>query len=150
MMPFPLGSIILTDGEDNSSRIKFRDLLARAEEADVLIYTVGMFESSLDLGLFGIMGERSTRRELEKLAEATGASAHFPRNVKQCKETMRAIAREVSQQYSLGYYPSNPARDGQWRKIRVVVDSSRAKDTKYVVRTRSGYYAAKANEERNP
>lgn len=142
--------VVLTDGEDNDSRINFRKLIDRAEEADVLIYTVGMFESSLDLGRFSIMGTGSTKRELEKLAEVTGASAHFPTNLEQCKETMKAIAREVSQQYSLGYYPSNPARDGQWRKIKVVVNRSGEKGAKYVARTRTGYYAPKGREGGHP
>ncbi len=142
--------VVLTDGEDNDSRIKFPKLIDRAEEADVLIYTVGMFESSLDLGRFSIMGTGFTKRELEKLAEVTGASSHFPTNLEQCKETMKAIAREVSQQYSLGYYPSNPARDGQWRKIKVVVSRPGDKQAKYVARTRTGYYAPKGNEGKHP
>jgi VWFA-related protein len=135
--------VVVTDGEDNASTIKFRELIERAEEEDVLIYPVGMFESGGGFmrGILKLAVEDSyPQPELEKLAQATGARAHFPKNVEQCKQAMKEIAREVSQQYSLGYYPTNTARDGKWRKIRVVVDGPEGK-TKYVGRTRAGYYA---------
>ncbi len=129
--------VVVTDGEDNASRMKFRRLIERAEEEDVLVYTVGMFESS---GLMRLMGGGGdSRGELEKLAAVTGASAHFPGDVDECREVMREIAREVSRQYSLGYYPANKARDGKWRSVRVMAGpGGRAR---YVARTRTGYYA---------
>lgn len=120
--------VVLTDGEDNASRIGFRSLVERVEEEDVLIYPVGMFESSMRIG------RDSARLELEKLAQATGARAHFPTDVEQCKQAMKEIAREVSQQYSIGYYPTSTARDGKWRKIQIKIGS-------YAARTRAGYYA---------
>ena len=134
--------VVVTDGEDNSSRLKFRQLIERAEEEDVLVYTVGMFGSS---GM-GIMGTRSggARPELEKLAKVTGGASHFPDDVGQCQDVMREIAREVSQQYSLGYYPVNKSHDGKWRGVRVALGQGQ---TKYAARTRAGYYAR--SETRN-
>ena len=87
------------------------------------------------------MGGRDSRGELTKLAEVTGAFAHFPTDIERCHATMREIAREVSQQYSIGYYPSNKAHDGKWRAIKVTV--SEGGGSKYVARTRTGYYAPK-------
>lgn len=139
--------VVVTDGEDNASRLKFRDLIERAEEEDAVIYTVGMFgdmgESSRSLAKMLGTGSRDGRAELTKLAEVTGGLAHFPRNVDQCKSVMREIAREVSQQYSLGYYPLNKERDGKWRGIKVAVNQNGG-STRLVARTRSGYYARKA------
>lgn len=123
--------VVITDGEDNLSRLSFRDLVRRAEEDDVLIYTVGMFEMG---------GLRQAREQLARLAEVTGAQTHFPTDIRQCQASMAAIARDVSWQYQLGYYPTNTARNGQWRKIRVVVSRPGNTNTKYSVRTRSGYY----------
>jgi len=136
--------MMLTDGEDNTSRLKFRKLIERVEEENVLIYTVGMFQS-MDVGSrrMGSMGGRETRRELERLAEVTGARAHFPTEIEQCRKSMREIAREVSQQYSLGYYPTNRSRDGKWRELRVVVEQGASKK-KYVARSRPGYYFSRA------
>lgn len=132
--------VVVTDGEDNASRLKFRALIERAEEEETLIYTVGMFESMGGLLSF-MTGNRDARAELKKIAEVTGASAHFPSNVDQCRSVMKEIAREVSQQYSLGYYPLNKTRDGKWRRIEVKVNDSGSH--KYVARVRSGYYARK-------
>lgn len=137
--------VVVTDGEDNSSKLNFKRLIDRVEEADVLIYSVGMFESggmsSRDLSRMGIRDDYP-QLELEKLAQATGARAHFPTNVDECRSAMKEIAREVSQQYSLGYYPTNTTRDGKWRKIQVKV--GRDGRTTYVARARAGYYAPRA------
>jgi Ca-activated chloride channel homolog len=130
--------VVVTDGEDNASRMKFRRLVERAEEAETLIYTVGMFESSGMMRLTG--GGGDARGELEKLSAVTGASAHFPGDADECREVMREIAREVSRQYSLGYYPANKSRDGKWRSVSVAAGGDGGR-TKYVARTRAGYYA---------
>jgi Ca-activated chloride channel family protein len=130
--------VVITDGEDNRSRLNFRQLIERVEERNVLIYTVGMFES-MDGWHRGMKGGGALG-ELKKLAEVTGAFAHFPTDVEQCRQTMKEIAREVSRQYSLGYYPANPTRDGKWRKIRVSVGRE-GSGNGYVARTRAGYYA---------
>ncbi len=136
--------VVVTDGEDNASRLKFRELIERAEEEETVIYAVGMFASMGGLSsLLG--GDRDARAELKKLAEVTGASAHFPSNVDQCRDVMKEIAREVSQQYSLGYYPLNKTRNGNWRRIQVKVSENGGH--KYVARTRSGYYARKEEEQ---
>jgi Ca-activated chloride channel family protein len=143
--------VVVTDGQDNASKVKFRDLIERVEEADVLIYPVGMFESggisSRELLKLGIgIRETDPQLELEKLAQATGTKAHFPTDVEQCKAAMKEIALEVSQQYSVGYYPTNTARDGKWRKIQVKVGE--ASKTAHVARARAGYYAlAKADQK---
>ena len=128
--------VVVTDGEDNSSRLKFSQLIERAEEEEVLVYAVGMFGQ---VGM-GLMGARSgsARSELEKLAQVTGGTSHFPDDPGQCRDVMSAIAREVSQQYSLGYYPANKSHDGKWRSVRVAVGQGQ---TKYAARTRAGYYA---------
>lgn len=136
--------MVLTDGEDNTSSLKFRKLVARAEEEGVLIYTVGMFDS-MDGMRRAAGGGGGAGGELEKLAAVTGARAHFPTDIEGCRQSMREIAREVSQQYTLGYYPSVKARDGKWRAIRVVVGQGGG-EGKYVTRTRSGYYAPKSEE----
>jgi Ca-activated chloride channel family protein len=134
--------VVVTDGEDNSSRLNFPDLVRRVEEEkEVLIYTVGMFESDGRLGSLG--GYGPAREQLDKLAEATGARAHFPSDIKQCRAAMNDIAQDVSRQYELGYYPANRAHDGQWRKINVVVPHAGNTDATYIVRTRAGYYAPK-------
>lgn len=124
------------------------ELIERVEEDEVLIYPVGMFESrgKRSRGLLKlIVGDDYTEPELKRIAEATGGRAHFPGNVEECRQAMKEIAREVSQQYSLGYYPTTTARDGKWRAIQVAVGQEPAKPA-YVARTRAGYYGPKAGD----
>lgn len=132
--------VVVTDGDDNASRLSFRQLIDRVEEEEVIIYTVGMFES-LGRSMRGVGGAGS-RLELEKLAEATGGAAHFPTDVEGCRKVMKEIALEVSQQYSLGYYPSNKEYDGKWRRISIQVGTAKSQN-EYIGRTRTGYYGRK-------
>lgn len=135
--------VILTDGEDNRSAFAFRDLIDFAEREEVLIYTVGMAESG---GLFNRFRSRSPwHRDLETLSSVTGARAHFPRNLEECRNTMKDIAREVAQQYTIGYYPRDLARDGQWRSLKVVVKPQPGRPA-ITARTRLGYYAPRPPE----
>ncbi len=130
--------VVITDGGDNKSRIRFSHLIDRVKESDVLIYTVGMY---------GGMAHNPTEarmmaeplNQLRQLAEITGAYAHFPANANKCREAMDKIAREVSEHYTIGYYPTNQAHDGRWRKVRVAVTGQ--PNAKYSVRTHNGYYA---------
>ena len=140
--------VVVTDGEDNASRLKFRELIERVEEEEAVIYTVGMFGSmGSSLGLMGMARyDRDGRAELKKLAEVTGGSAHFPKDPDQCRTVMKEIAREVSQQYSLGYYPTNKVGDGNWRRIKVAVSPS-ANSPQLIARTRSGYYSRKQQQQ---
>lgn len=132
--------VVVTDGDDNASRLSFRQLIGQVEEEEVIIYTVGMFESS-GRPMPGV-GGTGIRLELEKLAEVTGGAAHFPTDVEGCRRVMKEIALEVSQQYSLGYYPSNKEYDGRWRRISIQVGTAKNQN-EYVGRTRIGYYARK-------
>jgi Ca-activated chloride channel family protein len=124
---------VVSDGQDNHSTICFRDLLKRAEESDVLIYTVGMLER-----MSRPQSNISYRLELEKLAEVTGGSVYFPVTVDECRRKMREISLELGTLYEIGYYPSNITRDGRWRPVKVVLRSNFSNS---VLRTRRGYSA---------
>jgi uncharacterized protein with NRDE domain len=79
----------------------------------LVIYTVGINTPT------GIFAKGSAARDqLTQLAEITGGYAHFPTDIEKCRETMAEITREVSEQYTIGYYPTNGIYDGKWRKLR--------------------------------
>jgi len=127
--------LVITDGADNKSVLSFKRVLDRVRESDVTIYTVGINAPT------GVFAKGSNDRgQLEQLAEITGGYAHFPTDIEKCRETMAEIAREVSEHYTVGYYPTNANYDGVWRKIRVAVAGSGQSRTKYVARTRTGYF----------
>ena len=132
--------LLITDGQDNRSVLTFKRILDRVRESDFVIYTVGINTPS---GTFA--KGSAVRDQLAQLAEITGGYAHFPTDIEKCKETMSEISREVSEQYAIGYYPTNSNYDGQWRKLRVVVTQP-GTHLKYIARTRSGYYAMQAGK----
>lgn len=127
---------VVSDGNDNSSRRSYEELLKKASESDVIIYSVAMTERAgwSPLNLFS--GDDVKR--LRKLAELSGGISHRPRSVRECEKVMKQISEELSTQYGLGYYPSNLERDGNWREVKVALKD---KSRKYAVRTRRGYYA---------
>jgi len=132
--------LVITDGLDNKSVLTFKRILERVGESDLVIYTVGISTPS------GIFGKGSAARDqLTQLAEITGGYAHFPIDIEKCRETMAEISREVSEQYTIGYYPTNGNYDGKWRKIRVVATQPGSRG-KYIVRARTGYSAMPSQE----
>lgn len=134
--------VVVTDGEDNASVIRFPSLLRLARENESLVYTVGFFG---ELGAFMLRYGgpfRNTEQELRQLAEETGGLAYFPKDMNECDQVCRDIALQVSRQYNLGYYPKNRSYDGGWRQIGVEVRDARAVD----VRARKGYFANVAGQ----
>jgi Ca-activated chloride channel homolog len=120
--------IVVTDGGDNASHMKFQDLLKMAESSNAIIYTIGIFDPSYS-------GENP--QALKRLAKVTGGQAYFPESVSEVSEVALQIARDIRQQYTIGYIPSRSAADGQYRTIRVTVRAAGL--GKLYVRTRTGY-----------
>src|SRR5205814_987427 len=103
--------LLITDGEDNHSRYTFANVRESAREKNVEIYAVGVLSSdSLD-----------GRAALDQLTQITGGRAFFPFDRSDISTYCQTIAKELKSQYVLGYYPTNTARDGAWRKVRVKV-----------------------------
>ena len=123
--------VLVTDGEDNVSTVKMEDLVRSAQQSGVLIYCVGL------LGEEQPRNAARARRALDELATATGGESFFPNDVSQVDRIAHQVARDVRNQYTIEYTPSNTALDGTFRQIKIVVNAP----GKPVVRTRSGYYA---------
>jgi len=82
------------------------------------------------------------RTEMNELARGTGGRNFAAATLRDARAAFAQVANEIGTQYSLGYYPSNKTRDGQFRKITVQIRG--VKDAQ--VRAREGYYAPKANQ----
>ena len=80
------------------------------------------------------------RAALTQLANATGGLAFFPEDAGDTEAICTQIARDIRNQYTLAYYPSNAARDGTFRTLQVEMLAPRG-SSKLTVRTRTGYYA---------
>ncbi len=113
--------VIITDGEDNSSRYTFSEIKDFAKESDAQIYVIG---ERGDIG-YG-------RGIINDIVRLTGGRAFFPSSFKQLDYYCDLIHTELRNQYTLAYYPSIP-EDGRFHKITV-------KAGDYVVRARNGYY----------
>jgi VWFA-related protein len=80
------------------------------------------------------------RREMDQLAKASGGKNFAASTLRDARAAFALVAAEIGTQYSLGYYPTNKARDGKYRAIRVEVKGTPEKGQ---VRAREGYYAPK-------
>ncbi len=126
--------LVITDGADNVSVSNFDTVLAEAQQAEAAIYIVALPCTE------GKRECRRAKREIRKLTRVTGGMAYFPKSLQQVESLCQQIAREIRSQYILGYYPTNPARDGSFRTVQVKVDPPPGYKRLYV-RTRPGYYA---------
>ena len=124
--------ILLTDGEDQGSKVKIDAALEAAQKADIIIYSVNIhdraFYSRQGVGYGG-------ESVLRKLSDETGGRV-IDANSKDSSAAFQQIANELRTQYLLGYTPTNTKLDGTFRKIEVKV---RVGDVK--VDARRGYYA---------
>jgi VWFA-related protein len=137
--------LVITDGEDNASRYTSEELMDRAQKSNAVIYTIGLLGSDETSNLFKIRGGEAKRaaKTLKDLAEATGGEPYFPKSLDDVESTCRQIARDIRNQYTLVYRPSNLKKDGTFRNIRVDAFQPNTKN-KLVVRTKPGYFAPKS------
>ncbi len=129
--------IILSDGEDNQSRLGFRELRRRIIESGVLVYTV-MVGS--------IIPHSPARAILKEMASSSGGRAFFPVNADGLDEAFGRIANEVRRSYSIAYQPSDFVADGSMRRLRVDVKPPHP-GIKLAVRARKGYVARGSEAE---
>jgi hypothetical protein len=75
------------------------------------------------------------------MAESSGGRAYFPENVDQARSMVERVARDLREQYTLGYFSSDPNRDGSWRSVRVDISAPAGYPKKLNANYRHGYYA---------
>ncbi len=121
--------IVITDGEDNSSRYTFSEVKQFVKESDVQIYVIGE-RGELGYG----------RGVITEIIRLTGGRAFFPNSFKQLDYFVDLIHTELRNQYVLGYLPTNRDYKGKWRKIQVKLDPPEGLP-KLIIRTKKGYFA---------
>jgi Ca-activated chloride channel family protein len=122
--------VIVSDGGDNASQTTFEEVVTKTQASNAVIYTVALVDPV----------ERDTNPGLlRRIAQANGGEAFVPRNADDITEVLQHIARDIRHTYTLGYVSTNSARDGAFRRIRLIVHSPDRR--RLVVRTRSGYLA---------
>ena len=120
--------LVISDGGDNASAHRLAQVTGFAGHSSAIIYSIGLFDRG---------DPDRNPRVLHHLAEATGGEAFFPRELGEVTDICERIAREIRNQYTIGYVPAAGPRIGAYRTIRVV---ARAADrSRLVVRTRTSY-----------
>src|SRR5215831_4565937 len=131
--------LVVSDGEDNHSKYKLKQVLIAIQESKMIVYTVGLL--SQDSEMFGDEGKKA----LKQIAEAGGGASFFPKNTGDVEEVCRRIARDLRNQYTVGYKPLNDKLDGSFRKVIVKVTPPKTMP-KVTVHTKKGYYAPVSHE----
>ncbi|MGH9520907.1 MAG: VWA domain-containing protein [Terriglobales bacterium] len=130
--------VLITDGGDTVSSVKYAEALREAQIAEAIVYPIIVvpIESSAgrDLG-----GEHA----LIQIARDTGGKYYYASSLDQLDEAFRQISDELRTQYLLAYYPSQRLAESDFRRINVDVVAPNAADLK--ARYRTGYYTSKAH-----
>jgi VWFA-related protein len=130
--------ILLTDGEDQGSRLKIKEAIEAAQKADAICYVLLI----ADRGFYGF-GGYSGDSEMKKLTQETGGRMiEVGNKIEKLRDAFDQISRELRSQYNIGYTPTNGVRDGSFRKVDI-----KPKQTDYKIQARSGYYATARTEE---
>lgn len=132
--------LVITDGEDDASRMTFDQTVKAAQQSNAAIYAIGVY--SEEDRKHDRKNVRRAQKELKTLSDATGGVAYFPETLADVQSICERVARDIRNQYTLGYYPTNSARDGSFRAVTVQVLGH----GHLTPRTRTGYYAQRASQ----
>ena len=128
--------ILLTDGEDQGSQYKLQDAISAAQKADTIVYVL----LCADRGFYGF-GGYSGDSAMKKLTEETGGRMiEVGNKTDKLKAAFDQISQELRSQYNIGYIPSNPVKNGGFRRVEI-----KSKEG-YKVQARSGYFAVPDKE----
>ncbi|MFM9905416.1 MAG: VWA domain-containing protein [Pyrinomonadaceae bacterium] len=130
--------ILVSDGEDRNSYYNEKQLFELLRESEVQIYVIGFVsELSKDGGFISKSPQDKAKAFLDRIATESGGKAYYPANAAELPNLAKEISNELRTQYSIGYIPSNDARDGTYRNIKVSVDDG-PKQEKRIAITRAG------------
>lgn len=125
--------VVVSDGSDNASRSNLETMLGRVQASHAMIYTVVLRDP---------VDRDGNPKLLQRLSRDTGGESFTPRRIQDVPNALEHIARDIRASYTLGYVPTNQARDGSMRRLRVV--ASDATGRRLNVKTRGGYQAPKS------
>ncbi len=127
--------ILLTDGQDEGSRLKIKDAIEAAQKADAIVYVL----LCADRGFYGGVGVGYYGEgEMRKLTEQTGGRViNVGNKFDKLRDAFDQIASELRSQYNIGYTSTNTKLDGTYRKLDIKNKEN------YKIQARAGYYAGK-------
>jgi VWFA-related protein len=128
--------ILITDGEDNASDYNLEQTIRRVQQlSGPVIYTIGLLFGDEDMSRSEV---KEARHALEMLSSETGGMAFFPKNIEQVDQIAAEVARDIRNQYTLGYHSTKPTTEPGFRRVEVRAEGKG--QGKLIVRTRTGYF----------
>ena len=127
--------LVVSDGGDNRSRYTEGEVRAQVREADVEIYSIGIFDPYAPTP-----EERTGPHLLDDVSEVTGGRLFRVDDIDEMGDIAEKISTELRNQYVIGYRPGDLTRDGKWRKVKVKVNPPPGLPP-LTVYARTGYYA---------
>ena len=132
--------VVISDGLEKNSSVKEKEVMEAIKEDEVQVYLVGFIDEEMEeKSLFGKSPAKKAKDLLSRIADDSGGSAYFPKEISEIPAIAAQIAKDLRTQYVVSYYPTNDKRDGTFRNVQVSVNSQGSR--KMIARTRRGYYA---------
>jgi Ca-activated chloride channel homolog len=126
--------LIVTDGADNASRLALEEAIRRVQNlGGPVVYTIGLLYDAEK------KEAQRARNDLETLSAETGGLAYFPKSLNDVDEIASEVARDIRNQYTVGYHATKSASLGGYRTVHVEASAPGYKHL--TVRTRRGYFA---------
>jgi len=156
--------LLISSGVDTISHQNYGEARKKIQNAGVPIYSVGLMQAYRDYYYsMGAMSDNARTdfvmadNQLRTFSTESGGMAFFPRFYGQFREIFQTISQAMRTQYVLTYVPTNSARDGKFRKLKVElidpatnkplrVTDEKGKNVKYTIVTKSGYTAPRQVE----
>jgi Ca-activated chloride channel family protein len=123
--------LVITDGNDNASNVSLEKLVNRAQQDEVLVYSIGLLNEEEH------REARLAKRALDAITRDSGGLAFYPKAPGEVDAIALQVAHEIRNQYTIAYSPTVQEMDGSFRQIKVTVNGP----GHTLVRTRTGYYA---------
>jgi Ca-activated chloride channel homolog len=127
--------LVVSDGGDNRSRYTEGEVRSEVREADVEMYSIGIFDPYA-----ATPEERSGPGLLNDLSEETGGRLFRVDDIAEMGDIAEKISTELRNQYVIGFRPKDLTRDGKWRKVKVKINPPQGLPP-LTVHARTGYYA---------
>jgi VWFA-related protein len=131
---------VITDGGDEGSKVSIKKAIEYAQKADSAIYSIYYADTGFRGGSFNMGG--GGYRYLQQMSNETGGHVYEVSRRNTLDKVFDELQEEMRTQYAIGYTPTDPKKDGSYRKIEV-----RTKDKDLKVEARKGYYAVAKDDQ---
>jgi Ca-activated chloride channel family protein len=156
--------VLISTGVDTFSKLTFDKARRALQNANVPIYAIGMMQAIREyydaygaLGPIARLDFLQADNQMRTFAKETGGQSFFPRFYGEFPAIFRSVSDSLRNQYSIAYNPTNQARDGKYRKIKVElvnpgtgeplrITDQKNKPIKYTVMAKAGYTAPREVE----